>query len=245
MSSTNPHLVLPALPLALALGACSSLFGKPDSLDQVDDLLGQVERVQVASTASRERAHDALERLDRIVSSDFTGDASIAFEGFVKAIEQSEHQARELESALGPMKRAAVSVFRQWERDLDGYSNDTMRKLSKNRLASTRRRYDAIVDAAEPTLQAYKDFNLGLRDHALFLSHDFNTYSVAEIKEEVRQLENQERSLANHFDATETAARAYVKSAELRGQVDPAGADARKAASTTDPDSRSRSRQGG
>ena len=54
------------------------------------------------------------------------------------------------------MKRSAEPVFVQWNNDLQGFSSIQMRQRSRERLSDARRRYEAVVDAAEPALSNYE-----------------------------------------------------------------------------------------
>ena len=84
---------------------------------------------------------------------------------------------------------------------------------------ATRGRYDAIVAAVEPAQVSLDAFNKGLRDHALFLSNDFNPASLAALKDDVKNLSNLASSLDKQFDECLLATRAYIETAALPVRV--------------------------
>jgi hypothetical protein len=102
-----------------------------------------------------------------------------------------------------------------------------MRDHSQLRLEETRERYEAIVSSAEPAMWAYEAENRSLRDHALFLGHDFNATAVSELEGQVEGLLKHASQLDKRFDAVLKAAKRYVRSTALRGQIEgeeaPAG----------------------
>jgi hypothetical protein len=80
---------------------------------------------------------------------------------------------------------------------------------------------------------SYDAFNSDLNDNALFLQHDFNAGAVATIAAEVEVLVTQAQELDARLDATSSAAKSYVESNALRGQIAVAATDARP--TTGDP----------
>jgi hypothetical protein len=208
-----------ALPL-LGLASCASLFSgsNKSGLSLVDQLLSQVEGVHVEAVLSRERMKDALESLHDIVSPGFQGDALAAFAIFEDAVNRSEQQASRLENSMKPMQRSADEIFNRWNENLAAITSESMRRHSQERLFSTRERYEVILAELEPALAGYQGFNRILRDHALFLSNDYNAAAVAEIEREVSDLLVRARDLDVRFQTTQAACEEYVRSSALRGQ---------------------------
>jgi hypothetical protein len=97
-----------------------------------------------------------------------------------------------------------------------------MRLRSEVRLAATRDRYQAIIAVVDPAQSAYDAFNRGLRDHALFLGHDFNTASVSAIRGDAGSMTMLAAELDERFQKTQQAARNYVQSSALPMSASPA-----------------------
>ena len=203
------------LPLT-ALAACAIFSpGKSGGLARVDALVGWVERVHVESELSKERVRTAIDSLHAIVAQDFHGDVVVAYAELVEAIEGSRRQARKLRKSIASMKRSAEPVFERWSVDLEKFTSMQMRQRSRVRLADTRRRYDAVVDSADPAQTAYDEVNLILRDHALYLHHDLNPASVSEIGEDIRAVTSLAVELESRLDTCLDAAQTYIESAAL------------------------------
>ena len=205
--------------MLIGIGGCGLFSSKRKGPNQVNDLVGMIERIYVESEVCKGSAQTALVQLQAIVASDFDGEAAIAYADLVTAIEKSEHQAERLRDTLDPMKKSADPVFTQWGKDLDEFSSARMRQRSQERMHATRGRYDAIVAAVEPAQASLDAFNKGLRDHALFLSNDFNPASLAALKDDVKNLSNLASSLDKQFDECLLATRAYIETAALPVRV--------------------------
>jgi len=202
------------------LSGCSLLGGEQkSSLNQVDVLLSSIESVQVESTVSKERSRTALELLERLARPDFNGDATQTYASFVGAIDASERQAAKLADSVEPMKDSAEEVFAQWTMDLEAIGNTRLRAQSHVRMEETRARYTAVLTATATAQVTLDAFNADLRDHALFLGHDFNRTAVSAITGEVTALVERSKDLDQRLDACDAAARRYVEAAALHGQL--------------------------
>ena len=222
-SSTQSRTTLGLLLCAALLGGCESLTSSlksSDGLERVDELLSHVERVQVESAVSKERAQAALEGLRALLAPEFRGDAAAAHTQLVTVVEQSIEQAEMLKRSMKPLKRTGEKVFEQWTADLESFGNISLRQRSQERLEATRTRYDAILSSAVAAQLAYDAFNGDLSDHALFLEHDFNSAAVAMIAGEQESLRSRAKELARRLDACAFACQNYVQFSAPGNQLD-------------------------
>lgn len=178
----------------------------------MNDLVGAVERISVDAERAKERANAAYEALRTIAATDFRGDPTRAFAEFVEAIERWGKQAMRLRDAIDPMKEEAQELFERWEKDLEAFASESLRARRRERLAATRECYGAVVAAVEPPQAVYDRFHKTLRDHAPFLSHDFNPAALAALRQDVKGTAREPRTA---LDGGMAAARAYVESAAL------------------------------
>ena len=206
---------------SLAVGtACGSFrTERAEGVQRVDDLLARVECVQVDAVVSKEAARNALNEISGLCSPDFGGNPEEAYAAFVEKIETSEKQAQALHQSVEPMTQTAEAIFAKWAADLQQFGNTTMRQRSQTRLDDTRARYQAVYSAAQSAMASFDAYNADLRDHALFLEHDLNATAVAELQNDVKDLENSMSALDARLDQVSNAARLYVESTALHGQV--------------------------
>lgn len=210
------------VPACLVIASCASTTEQSQSLRQVDDLLSHIERMQVETLVAKEKSHAALDQLKTLTAPSFAGDPNAQYTQFVQAIDQSEAQARTISTNIFPMKEAAESMFQQWTVDLESFGNSRMRSRSAMRMEETRTRYQNVLSAATAVRVALETYNSDLRDHALFLGHDFNAAAVQSITSDVATMSDQILELDQRFDACVTAAKAYVEAGALHGQIESA-----------------------
>lgn len=218
-------ILLPIVFGGFGASSCVTSTMQSAGLRQVDDLLGQIERVHAETVLAKDKSHGVLLSLQTIADPDFSGDPVAGYAAFIEAVEQSEQQARALRASVEPMKSSADTVFERWAADLEAFQNSQMRARSQTRLEETRKLYDAIVTAVDPVQWSYDAYNATLRDHALFLGHDFNAASLSAIADGIDELADQYDDLEMRFTASEDAATEYVRSTALVGQIGVARPD--------------------
>lgn len=199
--------------------ACSLLGSGKSGVYDLNELVDRVERLHVDAELSKARSGEALSSLRSLVAPDFRGDALLAFDRLLDAIERSEDQADAFASTLDDVEDSAEDVFDEWEESLEDMTNETFRARSESRLADTRNRFEAVLVASRPVGESYGRFNSSLRDHALFLEHDLNPTSVAMLAKDVSLLSDRATELEQRLDACMAASDEYVRSSALPGQV--------------------------
>lgn len=209
-----------ALPVLLGVASCASTTEQAQSVQNVDGLLTQIERVHVDATVAKEKAHAALTQISTLVSPNFAGDATKAYAALKIAIKASEEQTQTLRRDLGPLTESADEVFHRWTQDLESFGNSRIRQRSQSRLDETRGRYQTLLTSTQSLLISFESFNADLKDTALFLGSDLNAAAVTAIHPDVRALHEQIREVDGRVEVVATAARTYVEASALYGQVE-------------------------
>lgn len=182
---------------------------------RVSDLVGWVERVHVEAELAQQKMHTAYTMLSDLAAAKYEDAPVAAYGRFATSLEECEAQAEKLRNAIGPMKASAGPVFDQWTEDLEQFSSVAMRERSQKRLDRTQEQYNVVAMTADPVQTKIDAFNRTMRDHALFLGHDFNPASVSMIQDDVRQLGMLTQELDGRFEHCLRAAQDYVNAYSL------------------------------
>ena len=119
------------------------------------------------------------------------------------------------------MKDTADPVFEFWATDLENINNPTLQARSRERYEAARQRYGAILKSLEPALATCTQLNTDVRDHMLFLGHDLNPQSLADIQDGVQMVAQSATEVDQGIEQALGAARQYLEAASL-----PVGAPA-------------------
>lgn len=213
-------LALAALLLPLGAG-CQTPTKGAAGLQNVDGLVGNVERVHLEAEVALDRAREGVDALRAILRHDFQGDPSKAYVGLEQAISRSEAQAERFSASIPSMNHAASEVFANWNRDIEAMTSPSLRQKSDERRHVTEQRYQAVVKTLQPIQVALGQFNLSLRDHALFLGHDFNAEAIQVLGGEMEGLRKQYEALAVRVERLGDASREYMRTSAPLTNVQP------------------------
>jgi hypothetical protein len=146
-----------------------------------DMLVERVEDAKDSQEEAKEQFASALEEFLSVTEYE-GGDLQTQYDKLADELERSEEKAREVRSRIDSIETVAQSLFREWESELEQYSNQTLRESSENQLDSTRARYDRLMvvmrraeDRMEPVLAAF-------RDQVLYLKHNLNARALASLE---------------------------------------------------------------
>lgn len=217
-SSMKSVLQAAALGAAIALtSACASAtyaaleqFG----VEKRDILVDRVDDARDAQEDASVEFKDALEAFRAMVDVD-GGDLEKLYDRLDREYASSENAAKDVRTRIRDVNRVANDLFREWRRELDEYSDDSLRRISAERLEETEERYETLItrmraasDSMDPVLAVF-------RDRVLFLKHNLNASAIASLDREKARIEGDVSELIAEMEASIAAADAFI--AEMRG----------------------------
>ena len=110
------------------------------------------------------------------------------------------------------MENVAGELFKEWQAELEKYSNDNMRKISQRKLTETQQRYDKLISAMKRAEQKIEPVLTTFRDQVLFLKHNLNAQAIASIQEELVEVETNIASLIKEMEASIKEADTFINS---------------------------------
>jgi hypothetical protein len=208
------------LPLFLASCETTSRSEPSQGVARVDDLLGYVERVHTESELAKQRVQTAYSLMSAVVNRTYKTDAQTAFQEFSRSIDEAEAQSERLRTLVRSTRTAAQKVFEQWNTDLMQIQNPQMRMRSEARLDTTYKRYQTLLAAMRSAEAGYDQLQKQLRDLTLFLGHDLNPASIAEVRDDARAIGDLAEDVDGRFHRSLAAARDYLSSARIANAQD-------------------------
>jgi Protein of unknown function (DUF2959) len=208
--------------LVMGLG-CAGSGQKAAGIQQLDELLGRVERVHLESELCHQRAGTAIKALQVVLSGQGQADLATTFAELQTAARASEEQSYRLRAATGPLKAAGEAHFARWTNDLSSFSSPALRQRSQERMDSARANLDAVLMALAPAQASLEVYNKSIKDLTLFLGNDLSSASVAAIEPDVHGLVDQAIGVDQKLLLTLQACKRYVEThspaAGLQGNV--------------------------
>jgi len=198
---------------SLAVGACQkAYYGTMESLGvhKRDILVDRVEAARDDQQEAKEEFQTALERFASVVNFD-GGSLRAVYDDLSDQLATCENQAEDVGERIDSIEDVSAALFKEWEAELDEYTNDELRRKSEDSLRDTRRRCDDLVSAmrrAEAKMQPVLD---AFNDQVLFLKHNLNAQAIASLQGEVASIESDVASLIAEMNAAIAEADSFIQ----------------------------------
>ena len=175
----------------LALTGCQSAYYS--ALEKVgvhkrDILIDRVEDARDSQQQAKEQFKDALEHYRSVVQVK-GGKLEERYERLNREYEASEASARDVRARIEAVENVAEALFREWQRELNEYSNASLKAASARDLKQTRSEYQVLLQRMKAAEKRIDPVLKVLRDQVLFLKHNLNARAIGALQGEYQTLQ--------------------------------------------------------
>jgi hypothetical protein len=192
-------------------GCQSAYYGTMEAFGhhKRDLLVDRVEDTRDAQQDAKEQFQSALEKFTEVVN--FSGgQLKEKYTELNAELEKSESKAKAVRGNISDVENVSNALFKEWESELNQYTNDNLRRASEQKLEQTRQRYSQLIDVMkgaeakiEPVLSAF-------RDQVLFLKHNLNAQAIASLQSELVSVENDIAALIKEMESSIAEANSFI-----------------------------------
>ncbi|MFB9372677.1 DUF2959 family protein [Algimonas porphyrae] len=183
-------------------------------IEKRDILVDRVGDVAKSQDEAKEEFEDALSAFRAVVAVD-GGELEDRYDDLSRAYDRADAQASEVRNRVESVKRVSRDLFREWEAELDDYSDAGLRRSSERQLRQTRQTYDVLADKMDRATESMNPVLSVFRDRVLFLKHNLNARSIASLEGEQADLEDDVARLIAEMEQSISAADDFIQS--MRG----------------------------
>jgi hypothetical protein len=201
----------------MLLGGCQTAMYRAletVGIEKRDILVDRVSDAKNAQEAAKEQFSSALEEFRSLVKVD-APDLERTYDRMNSEYERSRKRAEEVTTRIDAVERVAEDLFREWEAELDDYSNASLRRDSERLLNDTRRRYDVLIRKMRQAEGKMPPVLESFEDSVLSLKHNLNAQAIASLRGELRGIEKQTSTLIAEMERAIDEANAFL--ARMRG----------------------------
>jgi Skp family chaperone for outer membrane proteins len=168
----------------LLLVGCSSAYYA--ALEQVgipkrEVLVDRVEAARDAQQDAQVQFKDALEQFKALVGYD-GGKLEAMYDKLRATSDASTAKARDVRDRIAAVKDVAEALFKEWEGELQQYSDADLRRKSQRQLNETRGKYNRLVAAMDKAADRMNPVLAVLHDQVLFLKHNLNAAALGSLE---------------------------------------------------------------
>lgn len=179
-------------------------------IEKRDILVDRVESVAKSQTEAKEEFKDALEAFRAVVAVD-AGELEAVYDDLSRAHERAGDQASEVRSRVAAVKRVARDLFKEWESELDSYSDAGLRRASERQLRDTKIKYEVLTGKMDAATASMDPVLTVFNDRVLYLKHNLNARAIASLNTETADLEADVARLIAEMEQSISAADAFIK----------------------------------
>lgn len=149
-----------------------------------DLLVREVEKARDSQQEAKDQFESALERFSAVAGYQ-GGDLEDLYRSLNSEYEESRRKAEAVRQRIRAVEEVAGALFEEWEKELEQYSDDRLRRTSRQRLTDTRKRYKGLIEAMKRAESKIPPVLSAFNDQVLYLKHNLNARAIASLKNEV------------------------------------------------------------
>jgi hypothetical protein len=129
-----------------------------------------------------------------------------------KEYETCNSKASDLRSQIASVKSIGQVLFQEWQKELDQFTNEQMRKLSEVKMQQTREKYVTMTESMDRVSARITPVMNSMNDQLLNIKHSLNALIIVSLEEELTQLRGHMDSLMAEIDASVNHSNAFIGS---------------------------------
>lgn len=172
-------------------------------------VVSQVEQACVSLQDTRDEFQDALERFKSLVSvSETTLDHK--YNLLNRQYQFCRAKSEAVSDRIRAIEDVSEALFIEWERELDEYTNRSLRNLSRQQLKAARQNYARLIKSMRRAEAKIQPVLLAFKDQVLYLKHNLNAQAIAALRHEFIEIGIDISQLIHAMEQTIAEANQFV-----------------------------------
>jgi hypothetical protein len=203
----------------LQLGGCrSAMYSALEAvgIEKRDLFIRRISAAREAQESAKEQFASALDQFRSVVQVE-GGDLERTYDRLNREYERSKSDAEAVTARIDSVEQVAEDLFREWEDELDQYSNAALRRDSQRLLTDTRQRYAALMKTMRRAESSMQPVLATFQDQVLTLKHNLNAQAVGSLRREMASIERQTAELIKAMERSIAESNAFIASMKQQG----------------------------
>jgi len=201
------------LGMLVALAGCKSAYYstmEKFGYHKRDILVDRVQDAQTAQEQAKKQFLSALEQFTAVVGYE-GGELETTYKRLKSEFERSEEKADAVHKRIDDVQSVAKALFKEWNAELDDYTNANLRNISQQKLEQTQERYTRLIEAMQRAETQIDPVLAAFRDQVLFLKHNLNAQAVGSLEDELVSVRTDVSALVSAMEVSINEAGNFVK----------------------------------
>ncbi|WAK03605.1 DUF2959 domain-containing protein [Methylobacter sp. YRD-M1] len=199
-----------------SLTACSSMYYgglEKIGIPKREVMVYRVEKARDTQEETKEQFKSALEQFTALTNFK-GGNLEATYNKLNGEYEDSVKKAEEVRKRISDIEDVSDALFREWEDELNQYSNASLKRSSQQKLTATKAHYKQLITAMKraeakmaPVLSVFKD-------QVLYLKHNLNAQAIASLKGQLSLVQSDVSTLIAAMEKSIQEANAFIRTME-------------------------------
>lgn len=198
--------------VGVSLAGCQSVYyGTMEKfgVEKREILVDRVEEARDDQEAAKEQFQSALEQFKAVTGFD-GGQLEQVYDRLNREYERSQSRADDVRTSINKVEDVANALFKEWETELEHYTNEALRRDSAMKLQLTRDRYSKLIATMRRAESRIAPVLSVFNDQVLYLKHNLNAQAIASLQTQVSQIENDVSSLLRDMETSIAEANLFI-----------------------------------
>jgi len=153
---------------------------------------------------------DAMTRLKELYAFK-GGELESVYEKVKSSYERCESEAKDVRGRIESMEDIAGSMFKEWDKEIQQYTNPNLAAASREQLRTTKERYAQLSKTVRAAEAAMQPVLAQLKDNVLFLKHNLNASAIGSLQGEATTIQSQIEQLLVRMNASIAESDSFIK----------------------------------
>lgn len=198
--------------LIINLAGCSSAYYslmESFGSHKRDILVSRVVSARDDQQEAKNQFKDALERFKEVVKVE-PSELESRYSQLKSDLYNCEARAKDVRNRIQSVEEVAEALFSEWQEEMAQYTSAELRRLSEEKLRTTRSRYEQLISAMKQAESKMEPVLRTFRDQVLFLKHNLNAQAIASLQGSVRGLESEVQMLIADMERSIEQANSFI-----------------------------------
>jgi hypothetical protein len=152
-----------------------------------DILVARVEHARDGLEEAKEQFRNALEKFSDLTDFD-GGKLEDVYRQLKVEFDYSRSKALAVSDRIDAVQEVAEALFAEWEKELEQYTNRSLRSASRMKLKQTQQMYIQLITAMRRAESKIDPVLSVFQDQVLFMKHNLNAQAIAHLESELTTL---------------------------------------------------------
>ena len=131
-------------------------------------------------------------------------------DAFEDSVDSCENRSEDLGERIDSIRREKDELDKEWAKDLERFSSDTVRKKSAAQLQETDARTQRLIDELARLQDKMKPVVLKLQDYRLFFDHNLNARAIATLQDTYKDFDAESKALESEIGKAQGEIAAFL-----------------------------------